>query len=99
LRVGDVLCRLGGDEFVVLCPATRMDGALALAERLRARVAQTAARVVPEMDVTASLGVATAPDGAAGPDDLMRAADDALYAAKSGGRNRVAAFVPDRMAI
>jgi diguanylate cyclase (GGDEF)-like protein len=90
LRVSDLLCRPGGDEFLVLCPDTDEAEAAAVAERLRARIAARAARVVPELTVTASLGVALLREDDAGPDALLANADIALYAAKRGGRDRVA---------
>ena len=84
--------RLGGGEFAVLAAETDLDGGLALAERIR--------RAVEDLDishpaspvanrVTVSLGVAT---GVGEPwRDVLKRADDALYSAKKGGRNRVAA--------
>jgi two-component system, cell cycle response regulator len=93
LRASDLLCRLGGDEFLVLCPATDGDGALAVAERIRVQVRDCAQRLVPEIPVTTSLGIATFPADAADPADLMRAADDALYAAKALGRDVAARYV------
>ena len=92
LRVGDLLCRMGGDEFLVLCPATRGDDAAGVGERLREAVGAAARRVVPEVPVTASVGVATLPDDARTPEELLRHADSALYAAKDAGRDRVVAF-------
>jgi diguanylate cyclase (GGDEF)-like protein len=94
LRVSDLLCRPGGDEFIVLCPDTGETEAAAIAERLRARIAARAAIVVPELTVTASLGVARLGEDDAGPDELLAHADIALYAAKRGGRDRVARFGP-----
>ena len=91
LRLGDLLCRVGGDEFVVLCPATATAEATGVAERMRTCVQRAAALTVPEIPVTASLGVATFPFDAGDPDELLRRADAALYAAKGGGRNAVAA--------
>ena len=92
LRLSDLLCRLGGDEFLILCPATDAVGAHELADRIRHRVRETAADLVPEQSVTVSAGVATFPGDAADPADLMRHADIALYAGKRGGRDRVVAF-------
>ena len=92
LRTGDVLCRLGGDEFLILCAATGAEGALVVAERVRVCVLSAAAEVVPEVAVSASLGVATYPADADGPDALMRGADAALYDAKGRGRNVVSSF-------
>jgi two-component system, cell cycle response regulator len=90
--VGDLLCRAGGDEFIVLCPDADETRAAEIAERLRLRIAARAARVVPELTVTASLGVARLTDDDTRPDDLLARADVALYAAKRSGRDRVARF-------
>jgi diguanylate cyclase (GGDEF)-like protein len=92
LRAGDILCRLGGDEFLILCPAAGAEGAVVVAERVRLRILEAAAQVVPEVPVSASLGIATYPADADGADALMRGADTALYLAKSRGRNAVASF-------
>ena len=91
LRAGDLLCRLGGDEFLVLCPGTGTAEALRVAERIRQRVRDRSARLVPEIPVTASLGVATVPGDAADGAGLLLAADEALYAAKAAGRDVVVA--------
>jgi len=92
-RPGDLLARYGGEEFVVLLPWTGLTGAMALAERLRDRVMTLA---IPHEDsavgpwVTLSLGVAcTVPRRQTVPERLIEAADQALYAAKKHGRNRV----------
>jgi diguanylate cyclase (GGDEF)-like protein len=92
-RKSDLCARIGGEEFVVLMPETGGQDAVAAAERIRIALAASAHPTVPELGaepVTASFGVATR-DGATGSvEDLVAAADAALYAAKSGGRNRVA---------
>jgi diguanylate cyclase (GGDEF)-like protein/hemerythrin-like metal-binding protein len=86
IRHSDILTRWGGEEFIVLVPATRLNEALALAEKLRAKLA---AYEFPEVGpVTISLGVAEylleeELDG------WLRRADQALYAAKGNGRNQV----------
>jgi diguanylate cyclase (GGDEF)-like protein len=89
LRAGDLLGRLGGEEFVVILPEADESAACASAERLRQAVEQTefsaAQRAVP---LCISVGVAMFESG----DDfasLLRRADQAMYAAKRGGRNRV----------
>ena len=94
LRVSDVLCRLGGDEFLILCPTTDGAGARAIAERLRECVREAAARVVTDIAVTGSLGIATYPEDAEAPDTMLRNADTALYAAKGLGRDAVARYAP-----
>jgi diguanylate cyclase (GGDEF)-like protein len=92
LRLGDLLCRLGGDEFLVLCPATGVDGALELADRLLAGVRRAGWAVAPEEEVTASLGVAVIPEHAGGPRELVARADDAMYMAKRAGGDQAAAY-------
>ena len=90
IRAGSVACRIGGEEFLVICPDADIDGAAKAAERIRAAVA--ANRIVggnQRVNVTISLGVAERVDSMEGPDDLLKAADDALYNAKRAGRNRV----------
>jgi diguanylate cyclase (GGDEF)-like protein len=92
IRGGDVPCRFGGEEFVVILPGAPAEAARERAEHLRVSV--EALRIVTRaarLQVTVSFGVATY-DGqqdAPLPDDLMQRADDALYRAKQGGRNRV----------
>ena len=78
--------RYGGEEFILLLPATRLDGAMTAAERLRAK--QAAARLPAAPIVTLSAGIA---EHRAGEDAeaLLRRADRALYDAKYAGRNRV----------
>jgi diguanylate cyclase (GGDEF)-like protein len=90
LRAGDRAYRYGGEEFALLLRDTDATGAVALAERIRATVADALLPGGAE-PVTASFGVASAPhDGYQG-DDLLLAADAALYAAKRAGRDRVVA--------
>jgi diguanylate cyclase (GGDEF)-like protein len=84
-RAGDLAARLGGEEFVLLLPDTDLDAALALAERLRAALPLG----VPHPGggrVTASFGLAPIADSL---DAALAAADEALYAAKAAGRDRV----------
>jgi diguanylate cyclase (GGDEF)-like protein len=89
LRASDVVCRLGGEEFLILCPDTDLAGALACAERVRTRVEANRIRAAGfEGGVTVSLGVASREKGQGRPDDLLRAADRAVYQAKRLGRNR-----------
>ncbi|WP_445376285.1 PleD family two-component system response regulator [Niveispirillum fermenti] len=100
LRNFDLVARLGGEEFVVIMPDTDGVQAMAVAERLRRRIAEEPFAVtapVGRIDVTISIGVALA-DGALDADGnpesgdaLLRRADTALYQAKRSGRNRVVA--------
>ncbi len=97
VRGEDVVGRFGGEEFMVLLPDTGEEAAAAAGERLRLAVERM---IVPlPVPVTASVGWAVMGDGEA-TDDLVRRADEALYAAKEAGRNRVrgvvVATLPDR---
>jgi two-component system cell cycle response regulator len=85
LRAEDQLGRLGGEEFLVLLPDTKGEAATHVADKLRAEVAGAPAPV----PVTVSVGVATW-DGET-PEELLQRADEALYAAKESGRDRVMA--------
>jgi diguanylate cyclase (GGDEF)-like protein len=97
-RAADVLARLGGDELVVLAVSTTASEALALAHRIRATVRRrSAARTNgASFPVTVSIGAADL-ERAAGPsfEALLAAADEALYRAKNGGRDR-AELAPPR---
>ena len=90
----DVVCRYGGEEFAVLLPETDSDGAFVAAEKMREAIASHA---FPDADghknqrVTVSIGFSTFPNPAIDREALLRQADDALYAAKRTGRNRVRA--------
>lgn len=88
LRGVDTLTRFGGEEFAVILPETEPDAAHQAAERLRLLV-QALPLQPPgsRRQVTISLGVSTAPQHAASPDALVKAADVALYAAKARGKN------------
>lgn len=91
VRTMDVPCRFGGEEFVVILPRCDIDGALRLAERVRACVADTPFVVAGEdVDLTISVGCATFRPGDT-VDGLVHRADAALYRAKDLGRNRVEA--------
>jgi diguanylate cyclase (GGDEF)-like protein/PAS domain S-box-containing protein len=86
LRSADRLARYGGEEFVIVTPGIARDQAAVLAERQRGRIAS--ARFDDAGPITCSFGVCQYENGNA--DDLIRRADDLLYAAKRAGRNRVA---------
>jgi diguanylate cyclase (GGDEF)-like protein len=92
-RPGDLIARYGGEEFAVLLPGTDLAGAMVVAEKIRVAIhgLQIAHTANPAGIVTISAGVdAYVPGkGGAAPIDLVEAADRALYAAKSGGRDQV----------
>jgi diguanylate cyclase (GGDEF)-like protein/hemerythrin-like metal-binding protein len=88
LRLSDALIRWGGEEFLVMAPATRLDGAMGLAEKLRSAVAAIDFPNVGQ--VTMSLGVSEYTLGE-GLEEWIARTDQALYRAKAEGRNRVVA--------
>jgi diguanylate cyclase (GGDEF)-like protein len=91
LRPKDVFARYGGEEFVVLLANTGAKDAVALAERMRAAVESHAFIYEGKrLPITTSMGVAELTSTIESPSTLLKAADKALYAAKQGGRNRVA---------
>lgn len=102
-RASDSACRLGGDEFIVVMPEADLAGTLARAEGLCASFDVTRApppgSCLPVL--TLSVGIAVFPDHADTADHLLAAADQALYEAKNGGRNKVAiaSFVGDRSTV
>jgi diguanylate cyclase (GGDEF)-like protein len=90
-RETDVVARFGGDEFSLILPETGRDGAVSVAVRIRERVAE---HVFLETDglavrLTASVGVATLPDVAGSAEELIRAADMAMYKVKDAGKNGI----------
>lgn len=93
VRASDFAGRYGGEEFLILLPATPIEGALGIAERIRAGVAGLQVPGV-EQRITLSIGIAMMPDQAYDAETLAQGADRALYAAKNGGRNRVEVFIP-----
>ena len=91
-RKSDVLARYGGEEFIILLPQTGVSGAVAEAERLRACVKAYSFRSLRKKSgITVSVGVSAFPDDTISThDDLIAQADNALFLAKTGGRDRVA---------
>ncbi|MQA42646.1 CHASE domain-containing protein [Rugamonas aquatica] len=87
----DMLGRIGGEEFAVLLPGTALDAGAVFAERLRQRVAEAAMRLDDGvlLTVTVSIGIAAMGRADSAGDAALRRADQALYCAKRGGRNRV----------
>jgi diguanylate cyclase (GGDEF)-like protein len=82
--------RLGGDEFVIMLPGTDADAALEMTERLRTELADGLAEA--GFPLRLSAGLSTYPYDGSGVSQLLRAADQALYQAKSNGKNRVICF-------
>jgi len=90
VRDSDRAARLGGEEFALLLLRCDRELAIAIADRVRDRVRHLMLDGVPEgIDLSASVGIAFFPEDGDDPKNLMRAADDALYAAKRAGRDRV----------
>jgi len=91
----NVVSRYGGDEFAVLLVETSKAGARLYADRIRQIISTYP--FSHGKSITASFGIASLPeDEATTSEDLIRAADDALYAAKRGGKNQVAATAPQK---
>lgn len=99
IRNTDMLCRYGGEEFCILLPDTTLSDACLIAERARAAIeggASDAIRTVQVRKITSSFGVATLTDGALGLQELIDQADQALYASKESGRNRVTVWAREQ---
>jgi len=102
IRAGDLFARYGGEEFILLLPETGLEAGVETAERLRRIIAATPVSHPPDrIQITISAGVAALPAPSkplSWPpttlDQLINQADQALYEAKSGGRNRVQACQP-----
>lgn len=90
LRGGDTVARYGGEEFVILLPQTDEEGATTVAQRILENVSSTVLKIDnQELSITCSIGCAlTQPHEKTRPEELLKLADKALYAAKDAGRNR-----------
>lgn len=87
IRTDDIACRLGGDEFFILCPNTPLRGGLNIAKIINQRVASLAIGLPSgQLSLNTSIGVATKTPDMNSIEDLIKAADDAVYSAKSHGR-------------
>ena len=95
IRTSDIACRYGGDECLIVLPNTSAKSALQTAERLRATFEAAKVRFVKtKIRATISLGIATFPVHGSTSKEILSAADQALYQAKSEGRNRVIVWHP-----
>ncbi|MBI5843835.1 MAG: cache domain-containing protein [Deltaproteobacteria bacterium] len=93
VRGGDVACRYGGEEFLLILPGATLDATRERADALRVTAFEQLAKASPDpsKSVTISAGVAVYPEHGEEPQELINAADSAMYRAKSLGRNRVEA--------
>ena len=90
-RETDVVARFGGDEFSVILPDTGREGAVSVAERIRDRIRafEFLAQDGLAVRLTASIGIATLPDVAGSAEELLRAADTAMYRVKDAGKDGI----------
>jgi diguanylate cyclase (GGDEF)-like protein len=97
-RETDIVARFGGDEFALILPDTGSPGALQVAERICERIARHRFLAEDGLDIhlTASVGVATLPDVAVAADELVQAADAAMYRVKDRGKNGIQAAASSR---
>jgi diguanylate cyclase (GGDEF)-like protein/PAS domain S-box-containing protein len=95
LRADDLLCRYGGEEYCVILPDIDIERAVAIAERIRLRIATSGSeslRTTERLTITSSFGVSAIALGAHDPAEIIDQADAALYASKQNGRNRVTRY-------
>ncbi len=95
LRTGDTVCRLGGDEFAIVLPSSDRNAAQQTAERLLDAIAEVVVLDGTVIEASASIGIALSSSAADAPEQLLRAADLAMYLAKSLGKGRYAVFKPE----
>jgi two-component system cell cycle response regulator len=94
VRAVDLPCRMGGEEFVVVMPGASLDDAHRVAERIRRDVASAPFRIMAgreSLSITISIGVAATNGAGDTPEQLLKRADEGVYEAKAGGRNKVVA--------
>jgi diguanylate cyclase (GGDEF)-like protein len=91
-REGDVPCRVGGEEFAFILPETGKADAMIFAERFRRRMESSVMGPDSQSPITVSVGLAAFPDDGKTADEIVWAADEALYQSKRAGRNRVTSY-------
>ena len=99
VRASDTLARLGGDEFVIVLPGLdNVNSAERVAQQILATLSRPFLLGDSTGSISASIGIALHPSDASDPEQLLRNADQAMYAAKNSGRNRYCYFTPDMQA-
>ena len=98
IRDSDEICRFGGEEFMVVCPGADVSVATMVGNRIREAVEHNVLDT-PEFKghVTISIGVAVRGKEVEDAQSLIKEADEALYAAKDAGRNKVCIYAPDHV--
>lgn len=95
IREGDVVIRYAGDEFIILLPDTNLEAATSVAERLIETIRSRTMKANLNLHTTVSIGLATYPEHAVITEDLIKHADEALYAAKRNGKDQLSVYVHD----
>jgi diguanylate cyclase (GGDEF)-like protein len=98
VRASDLVARYGGEEFCIILSNTDLEGAQETAEKIRAateRIDVEPLGIKKTKKITVSIGISVYPEHGVTPQDLLKRADQALYAAKAGGRNRVCIAEPN----
>lgn len=90
-RPFDIVARYGGEEFAFILPNTKLHQGIAQAEKIRQAIAET---IFEHRKVTVSIGVANSPTNTSNASELLQLADQALYYAKSSGRNKISSALP-----
>jgi diguanylate cyclase (GGDEF)-like protein len=96
MRDSDTVCRFGGEEFLVICPGANVEDAKLVGNRIRKAVQDNIITTKEfQGSVTISIGVGVKNSGHESAKDMIKDADEALYAAKEAGRNKVCIASPD----
>jgi len=92
IRRADIATRFGGDEFFIICPGSAADACQTLASRIIQALEQPTLLADETVIISGSIGISLYPAHGTAPEHLLRAADSAMYEAKSGGKSRYAMF-------